>query len=398
VVSFPNGQPLSGAIVHYKKNNIKDTTDNQGRYSIDISATAITNAPGFINNTSNFLQMKKTKAMLYNLGGRLLAQGSYENENLFIVHYLKKLPSGTYFVQCGGTFHKVINDPGFNSSFSIPNTSPDMIRIQAKQVANTATLDSLFFTALGKTPTTVMVQQNQTQVVNVTLQGTVGTYNGYTMYDFSVAGRATKLVVPKTALPQKPWIWRARFWDHWPEVDKALLALGYHLVYLDIIEYWGAPVSVGWWNEYYDLLTKYYGFNKKCVLEGMSRGGLSIFNWAIQKPDAVQAMYADAPMVEIKIWLTYDQVKGPYGFTSEAQWKAYPGDAIDNLKPLADAKVPIFLVIGDADGFYVMAKEIQKRYLALGGTIEMVVKPGVNHVHGLPSPQPIVDFVHGYLK
>jgi pimeloyl-ACP methyl ester carboxylesterase len=129
----------------------------------------------------------------------------------------------------------------------------------------------------------------------------------------------------------------------------------------------------------------------------MSRGGLSIFNWAIQKPNAVQAMYADAPMVEIKIWLTYDQVKGPYGFTSEAQWKAYPGDAIDNLKPLADAKVPIFLVIGDADGFYVMAKEIQKRYLALGGTIEMVVKPGVNHVHGLPSPTPIVNFVHRYL-
>lgn len=36
------------------------------------------------------------------------------------------------------------------------------------------------------------------------------------------------------------------------------------------------------------------------VLEGLSRGGLPIFNWSIANPDKVTCVYADAAVCDIK--------------------------------------------------------------------------------------------------
>ena len=56
------------------------------------------------------------------------------------------------------------------------------------------------------------------------------------------------------------------------------------------------------WNEFYGELTGKHGFAKKVVLEGMSRGGLIIYNWAAANPDKVAAMYGDAPVMDLKSW------------------------------------------------------------------------------------------------
>src|SRR6266849_1194318 len=108
VVLNSNGQPLQGAIVHYYKNGVKDTTDNMGRYSIDAAPVSIHRAD------PRFDIAAKTNAKLYDLGGSLLAQSSNENLNLFLGQSLHELPSGTYFVQAGGKFHKVQKYPDFN--------------------------------------------------------------------------------------------------------------------------------------------------------------------------------------------------------------------------------------------------------------------------------------------
>lgn len=42
------------------------------------------------------------------------------------------------------------------------------------------------------------------------------------------------------------------------------------------------------------------GFNKKVALEGMSRGGLIVYNWAAQNPEKVACIYADAPVMDFK--------------------------------------------------------------------------------------------------
>jgi len=69
----------------------------------------------------------------------------------------------------------------------------------------------------------------------------------------------------------------------------------------------------------------------------------------------------------------------------------------DNLAPLAKAKIAILSVVGDADQVVPLAENsaiVKQRYEALGGVMEMIVKPGVDHhPHSLKDPAPIVDFV-----
>ena len=86
-----------------------------------------------------------------------------------------------------------------------------------------------------------------------------------------------------------------------------------------------------------------------------------------------------------------------YGLT-EPEALAYKLNPVDNLAPLAKLKVPLLHVCGDADDvvpFPENTKLIEERYKAIGGPIEVIVKPGIgHHPHSLKDPKPIVDFVY----
>jgi pimeloyl-ACP methyl ester carboxylesterase len=81
----------------------------------------------------------------------------------------------------------------------------------------------------------------------------------------------------------------------------------------------------------------------------------------------------------------------------QAQALRWAGNPIDNLAPLARARVPILHVVGDADEVVPVAENtaiLAARYRALGGQIEVLVKKGVgHHPHSLSDPTPIVDYV-----
>ena len=233
-------------------------------------------------------------------------------------------------------------------------------------------------------------------------------WRGFDRFDFEVDGRNCCVVTPKTAAPGKPWIWRARFFDHRPEVDVALVEKGFHLVYIDVAALYGCAKAVGHWDAFYDYLTEKHGFNKKAVLEGMSRGGLIVYNWTAVHPDRVACIYADAPVLDIKSWPAgkgegtgnpgcWEELKKVYGFASDEEALEYRGSPIDSVEPIAKAKIPLIHVCGDADKG-VPHKEntmvFKKRYEELGGgEFELILKPGVGHKHGLDDPTPIVDFV-----
>lgn len=235
-------------------------------------------------------------------------------------------------------------------------------------------------------------------------------WKGFPRLDFVVDGRPCILVAPLTPAEKNPWIWRTEFFDAAPEADLALLAKGYHVAYIDMQDMYGSPTAMGYMDKFYDYLTATYGLSKRCVLEGFSRGGLFAFNWASLHPDRVASIYVDAPVCDIKSWPgakgkspgsagDWEKCKAIYGFKSEGRAVAYRHNPVDNvtLKPMADAKVPILAVCGDADTVVPMEENIlivEKRYQALGGEIQIITKPGVgHHPHSLEDPTPIVDFV-----
>jgi lysophospholipase L1-like esterase len=237
--------------------------------------------------------------------------------------------------------------------------------------------------------------------------GTKSIWHDYDKYDFSIDGRNCCVVSPKTPAPGKPWIWRARFFGHEPQTDLALLDRGFHLAYIDVADLFGSPQAVKHWNAFYYYLTKKHALSPKPALEGMSRGGLIVYNWAGANPDKVACIYADAPVCDFKSWPagqgkfdghqpSWQACLEAYGLTHE-QALEYKHNPIDNLEPLAQAVVPLLHVCGAADNVVPPdenTKILQHRYEKLGGNIKVISKDGVgHHPHSLKDPKPIVEFI-----
>jgi pimeloyl-ACP methyl ester carboxylesterase len=232
-------------------------------------------------------------------------------------------------------------------------------------------------------------------------------WQGFERLDFVVDGRPCLLVVPKTAAEGRPWIWRTEFFGHEPQADLALLAKGFHVAYMDVQNMYGAPVALDHMDRFYEHLVQNYRLSSKAVLEGFSRGGLFALNWGARNPGRVACIYNDAPVCDFKSWPAgFGKAKGSPGDwqrcltlykLTEAEAREYKLNPVDNLAPLAQAKVPLLHVCGDADDVVPMDENtrlIEKRYRELGGSITVIAKPGVgHHPHSLQNPFPIVAFV-----
>ncbi|MEE9369121.1 MAG: GDSL-type esterase/lipase family protein [Pontiella sp.] len=240
--------------------------------------------------------------------------------------------------------------------------------------------------------------------------GKRSSFHSFNQYNFVMEGLKCRVVVPNEVAAGKPWIWRARFFGHEPQVDIALLKKGFHVAYVDVSNLFGSPEAVDRWNTFYTYLTENHGLDSKVVLEGMSRGGLIVYNWAVRNPDRVHCIYADAPVCDFKSWpagegegkrrnKVWQQCLQAYGF-NEKQALAWKGNPVDSLQPLAEAGVPLLHVVGDADKVVPVAENtaiIEARYKKLDGRIMVIHKEGVgHHPHSLEDPNPIVDFIATY--
>ncbi|MGY8771275.1 MAG: SGNH/GDSL hydrolase family protein [Pirellulales bacterium] len=231
-------------------------------------------------------------------------------------------------------------------------------------------------------------------------------WNGYERIKFKVESGNAFVIQPKKALEGNPWIWRARFFGHEPQADLALLDLGYHVGYCEVGNLFGAPVAVQRWDKFYEIATSEFSLSKKVALEGMSRGGLIIYTWAIANPEKVACIYGDNPVLDIRSWPagkwkgkghepTWKNCLAAYNLTEETLASYSP--VYEHLKGLAEHKVPLLHIAGTADTVVPVAENtdlLEKNYQQLGGQITVIRKEGLgHHPHSLKNPQPIVRFV-----
>jgi pimeloyl-ACP methyl ester carboxylesterase len=238
--------------------------------------------------------------------------------------------------------------------------------------------------------------------------GKTSDWHGFTKYDFEIDGKGVQVVVPKEPAAGRPWVWHGEFFGHKPAPDIELLKRGFHIAYVRVPDLLGAPLAVQHWNRCYAELTDKYGLNKKVALVGLSRGGLYCYNWGAANPEKVACIYGDAPVCDFKSWpggkgkgkgsaRDWKLVLERYEFKDDAAALAYDKNPVDNLAPLAAAKVPLLHVYGDADDVVPWEENtglIAERYRKLGGEITLIAKPGVgHHPHGLTDSTPIVEFI-----
>ncbi|MFH1304506.1 MAG: prolyl oligopeptidase family serine peptidase [Planctomycetota bacterium] len=184
-------------------------------------------------------------------------------------------------------------------------------------------------------------------------------WHGFKRFHFQIDGRNCYVVTPAKNAAGKPWVWRARFPDFHYEMDVELLKQGFHIAYMDVANLFGSPQAITHGNQFFDHLTKQHGFQSKVALEGVSRGGLFIYNWALENPEKVSCIYADTPVCDFKSWpggkgksegskASWEACLKAYGFT-EAEALTYKNNPVDRIQVIAKARIPVLHIVSEND-------------------------------------------------
>jgi sialidase-1 len=236
-------------------------------------------------------------------------------------------------------------------------------------------------------------------------------WNGYEKRDFNIQGTQAYVVFPRSVAPSNDWLWRARFPDYHPEPAIALLSKGFHLAYLDLPNIFGNPKAVAVWDEFYEYVMSNFGLARKMSLEGVSRGGLFVYNWAAKHAGLVNCVYCESPVCDMKSWpggkgkglgsvTDWQEALDAYGLSAE-QMMAFGGNPVDETAPLAARTVPILHVVSDRDRVVPAAENTDvfaERYRQQGGPIVVFRNTGMpdslnGHHFPLDAPALIVNFI-----
>jgi len=223
---------------------------------------------------------------------------------------------------------------------------------------------------------------------------------------FAVDGHAAFLILPKDrpAGRAAPWVWYAPTLPGLPGPEERwmferFLAAGIAIGGVDAGESYGSPAGRAVFTAFHKELAGKRGLSPKASLLARSRGGLMLYNWAVENPGSVACIAGIYPVCNLTSYPGVARACGAYGMTeAELAGQLAQHNPIDRLAPLARAKVPIFHVHGDVDTLVPLkdnSGELARRYRELGGPVELVVPPGQGHNmwQGFFQCRELVDFV-----
>lgn len=234
---------------------------------------------------------------------------------------------------------------------------------------------------------------------------------GFEREHFVFQGRKAWLIKPTKGLPGKPWVWRAHFPEWHTEVDSILLSEGFHIVYLNTNDMFGSNAAMQIWDAFYEYLVRQRGFSPIVALEGVSRGGLYVYQWAKRNPLKVSCIYAEAPVCDIKSWpggkgkgkgspQDWNKLLTEYQF-SEKDALGFLDNPMDNLQGLAACKIPILHSVSLKDSIVPYLENtfpLVQRYINLGGPATiMPMTKGKQTLEGhhfpIENPERIAQFI-----
>lgn len=205
----------------------------------------------------------------------------------------------------------------------------------------------------------------------------------------------------------RSWIWYAPTFVRAPGglpdpshawMFEQWLTNGFAICGVDVGESYGNPAGRAAFTEFYRAVVKHYGLAPKACLLPQSRGGLMLYNWAAEHPDCVQCIGGIYPVCDPSSWPGLAKSCAAYGLTeAELAEHLREHNPIDRLAPLAQARIPILHLHGDADTVVPLERnsgELARRYRALGGPMELVVIKGKGHevCREFFQNQQLVDF------
>lgn len=214
---------------------------------------------------------------------------------------------------------------------------------------------------------------------------------GAVRLDFTVNGKKGFVIQPTKPAKDgsKPWIWYApSFIGSLPDgshnwMFQQFLDHGFAICGVDVGESYGSPAGRKAYQDFYEHVVKTYGLSKKACLLPQSCGGLMLYNWAAEHPDAVQCIGGIYTVCNLESYPGIDRACGAYGLKpEELRDRLREHNPPERLAELAKAKVPILHLHGDKDTLVPLEKnsaDLAERYRKLGGTMEVELVKGKGH-------------------
>ena len=221
---------------------------------------------------------------------------------------------------------------------------------------------------------------------------------------FEVDGRTAFLILPKKKAEPIPWVWYAPTLPRLPGKEEVwmfekFLAKGIAIAGIDVGESFGSLDGRTHYSKFHKHLVEKRGMTKKACMMARSRGGLMLYNWAVEHPELVACIVGVYQVGNLTSYPGLTRAAGAYKIGAEQLVaKLQVHNPVERLAPLAKAKVPVFHIHGDRDKV-VPSKEnsglIKKRYEVLGGKMILEVVPGKGHDMwaGWFQSQTLVDFL-----
>ncbi len=227
----------------------------------------------------------------------------------------------------------------------------------------------------------------------------------------TIDGHSAFLILPDQVKPEGriPWVWYAPTLKHIPSEEdewifKKCLEKGIAIAGVNVGESYGSPDGRAIYSAFYKELVENRNFSKRACLLARSRGGLMLYNWAVENPESVAGIAGIYPVCNLTSYPGLERACGAYNLTSDQlKEKLTEHNPIDRLEPLAKANVPIFHIHGDIDKVVPIelnSGELEKRYLKLGGkmTLKIFKGQGHNKWEGWFQCDDLTDFIIAHAK
>ena len=233
-------------------------------------------------------------------------------------------------------------------------------------------------------------------------------WNGFKLEKSIFEGRELISVFPEK--PNGKWALKTEYFDAFPAVEIELLKLGYHIFHVKNVTRWHDWSDTDTRAKLAEFVHKEYGLSKKCVVVGMSCGGMQGIYFGSKYPQYVSCMYLDAPVVNLlscpggfgKGVTTMREEFTEHKKMDMTELLSFRDHPLDHIPTLVKNNIPVILVSGDSDAtvpYDENGKLLDKAYRENDCVIETIIKKGGDHhPHSLDDNTPIIEFIKKHDK
>ena len=235
-------------------------------------------------------------------------------------------------------------------------------------------------------------------------------YDGLKQINFKFKNKtAIALMLEDESKRNGKTVFKTEYFAAFPALQLAFVRKGYTLIFVENRNRWGTDSEIDDQIEFIDYAAKELGISNKVITIGMSCGGMMSILIAAKKPECVEGLYLDAPVVNFAscparfgdacdvtdgMWQEFEKAWG----INKSEFLSFRKNPLDKLDSLVKNKIKIYMAYGDSDKivpYHENGIEIEKIYKANGldNLLFLDKKVGVDHhPHGPSSIENAIKY------